>query len=76
LGTIYNNRIHGLACNMVVHGYEETTKYEELLDDGMCGFPLPCHLKNYVTGPFQRFDKMFSYYKFSNICKGKGFAII
>jgi hypothetical protein len=31
---IYDGGIQGLACHMVVHGYEVTTEYEELLDEG------------------------------------------
>jgi hypothetical protein len=33
LGFIYSGGIQGLACRMVVHSYEETTKYEELLNE-------------------------------------------
>jgi hypothetical protein len=77
LDIIYNCGILGLACHMVVHRYEETIEFKELLDEKMFGFPLPYHFKNYVTRLFQCFnDKMFSYYKSLNICKEKGFSMI
>jgi hypothetical protein len=62
LGFIYGGRIQIVAYHIVVHEYEATTKYEELLDERGFGFPLPYHIQNHVSGPLHGFDKMFSYY--------------
>jgi hypothetical protein len=59
LRVIHDCRIQSMACNMVVHGYEEATEYEVLLDEGGFGIPLPHYFKSYVMEPLQRFDKMF-----------------
>jgi hypothetical protein len=63
LGFVYGGGIQSLACDLVVHGYEEaTTEYEELLDEGRFIFPLPHHIKNHVLEAVYSFDKMFSYH--------------
>jgi hypothetical protein len=72
LGFIYSGRIQGLTYHMVVHGYEATTEYEELLNERRFDY----HFQNYATSLLHGFNKMFAYYKSSNICERKGFAKI
>jgi hypothetical protein len=61
---------------MVVHGYEETTEYEKLLDEGRFHIPLSYHIENYVSGSFHGIDKMFSYHQSGDVCTGKRFTRI
>jgi hypothetical protein len=65
-----------LGCHMVVHGYEETTEYEKLLDEGRFHIPLSYHIENYVSGSFHGIDKMFSYHQSGDVCTGKRFTRI
>jgi hypothetical protein len=62
LGFVYDGGIQGLTCNLVVHGYEEATKYEELFEEGRFIFPLSHHIKNHVPKAVNVFDKIFSYH--------------
>jgi hypothetical protein len=62
LGFVYGGRIQGLACDLVVHGYEEATEFEELLDEGRFISPLPHNFKNHVQEAVYGFDKVLSYY--------------
>jgi hypothetical protein len=50
MGYVYSGRIQGLPCDMVVHGYEEATKHEELLDERRFFIPLSHYIKNHVLG--------------------------
>jgi hypothetical protein len=45
---IYGCGFQVLACHMIVHGYEVTTKYKELLDEERFDFPLSYHIENHV----------------------------
>jgi hypothetical protein len=40
MGDIHNTRVQGIYCNLVVHGYKATTKYQEILDEIEFGFSL------------------------------------
>jgi hypothetical protein len=53
---IYGGKIQGLACHMVLHGYEATKEHEELLDERGFNFSLLYHFENYDTSPFYGFD--------------------
>jgi uncharacterized membrane protein (DUF485 family) len=67
LDIIYSFGIQGLTCDMIVHRYEATSKYEELLNKRKFDFSLSYHFKNYVMYPLLIFDKIFLCYKSRNI---------
>ena len=59
MGFIYSGRIQILACHIVVHEYEATTKYEELLNERGFGFPLPYHIQIMFQDHFMALTRCF-----------------
>ena len=73
MGGIYSSGIQGICCNLVVHGHEEATKYQKLLDEGEVYFPLSKRLQCYDNVEMvYGLEQVFIYYQSSRVCEKEG----
>jgi hypothetical protein len=54
---------------LVVHGHEETTEYQKLLDEGGVYFPLSKYLECYDTETVYGIEQVFTYYQSGGVCE-------
>jgi hypothetical protein len=69
MGEIYSFGIQGICCNLVVHGHEEATEYQKLLDEGGVYFPLSKRLECYDIETVYGSEQVFIYYQPSGVCE-------
>jgi hypothetical protein len=69
VGRIYSSGIQGICCNLVVHGHEEATKYQKLIDEGGVYFPLSKRLECYDTEMVYGIEQVFTYYQSDGVCE-------
>jgi hypothetical protein len=68
VGGIHSSIIQGICCNLVIHGHEEATEYQKLLDERGIYFPLSKRLQCYDTETVYGLEQVFTYYQFNIVC--------
>jgi hypothetical protein len=54
---------------LVVHGHEEATEYQKLLDEGGVYFPLSKCLECYDMETVYGIEQVFTYYQSGGVCE-------